>query len=771
MPAPNSEETISENDGELVLQDVDHPVFSVFHPDQLDQLTDIQEELARLESIENEGIEEVVTMSMDDSVVDHEVIINTQTDEEEQTEESILPDMSGESDFLKDDVLTLTSNNAFSTEVESFQPQVMIEEQNIEDLVLTSESIMVPQDNCTINSAEDVPQIINPSSVIYTVPSGTMKLQTSTASLKRPISFSNLKAIRPIMTAKKSPTLLQPRNIITKLILQNSYPQQGQPVLINDTGHQTVRIIGGSVAQPTNVSTPKKTITLAQARQMGLQLPEKLQQILPSNAQKNLVLNKGIINQTQKTVTVVKSPTKILPLPTTSQLHTIAPLPTLNTTSSVPQKFFIQQGSTFKTGTFTPTPGQVFRIPSAQGPGSGQIHQIQLPGKQVQYVKILKTNHPGVQASGTTTSGTQTIITKNQIATSIPITSKPMPVPVALSTNLKLLPVLNQGQQANQVATKLIMNPIRPMNSTATTSVVQATSLSNIVMVPAQFVQQLTTTSAAPTTVAPQPQPVVSTAQTQPMLIKPKENVVTATESSSSPKVKTLPLLDQPNGIRPRKPCNCTKSQCLKLYCDCFANGEFCFQCNCNSCFNNLDHEEDRQRAIKSCLDRNPNAFRPKIGKSYVGDERRHNKGCNCKRSGCLKNYCECYEAKIPCSNNCKCVGCRNVEEAKSLRDLASVAEEKLLQQKSSKYPLDYEIQDIAFRPHNSITIQGPKQPFNQLLTQEVVEATCQILLALKDRASSTEEAKCLILEEFGQCLRQIINCAATKQTSNSATT
>ena len=29
----------------------------------------------------------------------------------------------------------------------------------------------------------------------------------------------------------------------------------------------------------------------------------------------------------------------------------------------------------------------------------------------------------------------------------------------------------------------------------------------------------------------------------------------------------------EPAGVRPRKPCNCTKSQCLKLYCDCFANG------------------------------------------------------------------------------------------------------------------------------------------------------------------------------------------------------
>ena len=80
-------------------------------------------------------------------------------------------------------------------------------------------------------------------------------------------------------------------------------------------------------------------------------------------------------------------------------------------------------------------------------------------------------------------------------------------------------------------------------------------------------------------------------------------------------------------------------------YCDCFANGEFCNNCNCNNCQNNLSHEAERGKAIKACLERNPTAFHPKIGKGRNGEtDRRHNKGCNCKRSGCLKNYCECYE-------------------------------------------------------------------------------------------------------------------------------
>lgn len=73
--------------------------------------------------------------------------------------------------------------------------------------------------------------------------------------------------------------------------------------------------------------------------------------------------------------------------------------------------------------------------------------------------------------------------------------------------------------------------------------------------------------------------------------------------------------------------------------------------CNCMNCFNNIQNEEHRQRAIKNCLERNPHAFRPKIGKARdnSGDVavRKHTKGCNCKRSGCLKNYCECYEVSL----------------------------------------------------------------------------------------------------------------------------
>uniref|UniRef100_A0A3B3YEN8 CRC domain-containing protein n=1 Tax=Poecilia mexicana TaxID=48701 RepID=A0A3B3YEN8_9TELE len=399
-------------------------------------------------------------------------------------------------------------------------------------------------------------------------------------------------------------------------------------------------------------------------------------------------------------------------------------------------------------------------IPLATQPN---VQQIQVPGSRFHYVRLVTATtanaagQPSAPNTSSVATGKPLVVNTGAVRMSVPVvqaqTMKQV-APKPLTSAPQVVTTTQTQQRLIMPATPLTQIQPNFTNLPPGTVLTSAPGGSNVgyAVVPAQYVTQLQQSQFV-TLASSSSFPASSSVQTQAKL---PYNGVSAAETTS----------------RPRKPCNCTKSQCLKLYCDCFANGEFCNNCNCNNCFNNLEHETERLKAIKTCLDRNPEAFKPKIGKGKEGEsDRRHSKGCNCKRSGCLKNYCECYEAKIMCSSICKCIGCKNFEESperKTLMHLADAAEVRVQQQTAAKTKLSSQISDLLMRTTPIISSGGGRLPYT-FVTKEVLEATCECLLEQAKRAEQTRqpqaEAERAILEEFGHCLMSIISSAGKAKT------
>ncbi|XP_017773440.1 PREDICTED: protein lin-54 homolog [Nicrophorus vespilloides] len=529
-----------------------------------------------------------------------------------------------------------------------------------------------------------------------TMKTGTSKVATSTISVVQPKQLVMKKVISQVPKPAKTFEAKAGQQIV---LVQKSEPQA------------QLKIIQTPVSTTT---TATKTLTLAQAQQMGLISGTK---IIPQGGGKQIILNKGQTSKPIKIVPQVRSPTKILPAPQTSVAA-----------GKLTQRIYIKP--TNVSSTTTVIPSQIIQVAGTQAIAGG-LHQINIPGKGMQYIKFITPS----QAETTTVASIQT-------------TKAP-----ALGT--KVIPITTTGNLLKNA--NLVLSELKTISKTATISQKLKTTTT---VRPVGTLSSSSTQMLLPTYTRPQ--------ATLKVAIPSMRNIATTTKSSAStstgdaivPNIKQETPMET-NGMRPRKPCNCTKSQCLKLYCDCFANGEFCYMCNCMNCYNNLDFEEHRQRAIKNCLERNPNAFRPKIGKAKDttdGAIRKHTKGCNCKRSGCLKNYCECYEAKIPCSGICKCIGCRNFEDTMEKSSSRSSILSDSSYAASPKRSLSY-----SNRTKKSPVI---KHAFNYVTT-EVIEATTQCLLTLCNNAEECDQEEDLttkqILDEFGRCLKQIIDCSISK--------
>ncbi|CDQ89444.1 unnamed protein product [Oncorhynchus mykiss] len=507
-------------------------------------------------------------------------------------------------------------------------------------------------------------------------------------------------------------------------------------------------VITGRVLSTSSPVTPPRTITLSETLSSNskiaispLKSPSKLTMVsvasqVPNSPQKSVSLPLNMAHLGQQILvqqSTATSPAKVFLWPSgtpASGLHIFFPVQTVTV-----------GGPQFKT---------IFPLST-----SSNVQQIQVPGSRFHYVRLVtattgsSTGQAGSHCTNSSMTAKPMVVNTAQVRMSVPI------IPAQTMKQVVPKPLTSSGQVLTTQTQQRLIMPATPLpqiqpnltNLPPGTMLAPGSGNMGYTVLPAHYVTQLQQ-SAYVTLASSSGFPTPTCIQTQARL--PLNGLSTSDAAS-----------------RPRKPCNCNKSQCLKLYCDCFANGEFCQSCNCTNCFNNLEHETERAKAIKACLDRNPEAFKPKIGKGKEGEsDRRHSKGCNCKRSGCLKNYCECYEAKIMCSSTCKCVGCKNFEESperKTLMHLADAAEVRVQQQTAAKTKLSSQISDLFTRTTPAITSGGGRMPFT-FVTKEVAEATCECLLEQAEQAELIQQpqatAERMILEEFGRCLMRIISSA-----------
>eukprot|EP00658_Telonema_sp_P-2_P062553 TRINITY_DN5122_c0_g1_i3.p2 TRINITY_DN5122_c0_g1~~TRINITY_DN5122_c0_g1_i3.p2 ORF type:complete len:299 (-),score=65.69 TRINITY_DN5122_c0_g1_i3:417-1313(-) len=160
---------------------------------------------------------------------------------------------------------------------------------------------------------------------------------------------------------------------------------------------------------------------------------------------------------------------------------------------------------------------------------------------------------------------------------------------------------------------------------------------------------------------------------THPTVVKRCTPLAMAVLSNQSEPAPTTTTTKPPPHQAASRKCHCKRSQCLKLYCECFAANVLCdSSCKCTLCENTGFQTAERQKAMKHQLSRSKRAFAPKFApaKALLGEpEFAHVRGCKCKRTSCQKKYCECFQAGVPCGAACKCVDCANDGSLPHLRN------------------------------------------------------------------------------------------------------